>query len=418
MSDDSNPRLTEGVVLFSQGDTTYFLFQILGEGRNGERILYARPRTPEGFQGKVLVKYVALSGGEGLTDKHQRARVRLEEEVRLARFLQHPNIARVHGLFEMKNALCVASECVGGFTLDSLLAIAQARGRYFSEAFILYVFAEVAAALAYAHARTDDAGIPLNIVNRDVNPTRIRLTPRGGVKLTDFGVAFSRLAGRVATTLPRPKGDVIYASPELLLGEDVDGRADLFSLGLTMLEFATGRHLYDPGNMKMADLEARMSEEERRRLLKATVRSMDAGLTSLAEDAIHWSMAYRPGDVDAAMQGLPDRLSTILGWLLQRSPATRFGTASELERVLRVRLAELPPFGPKDAVKEVEQALTDAGDAMEELDLLDDEGGFVPADWRAPPDHVETQPEARNEDELTTDPTPAPRRAVKAPPTA
>ncbi|NVJ26877.1 protein kinase [Myxococcus sp. AM011] len=418
MSDDSNPRLTEGVVLFSQGDTTYFLFQILGEGRNGERILYARPRTPEGLQGKVLVKYAALPQGEGLTDKHQRARVRLEEEVRLARFLQHPNIARVHGLFEMKNALCVASECVGGFTLDSLLAIAQARGRYFSEAFILYVFAEIAAALAYAHARTDDAGIPLNIVNRDVNPTRIRLTPRGGVKLTDFGVAFSRLAGRVATTLPRPKGDVIYSSPELLLGEDVDGRADLFSLGLTMLEFATGRHLYDPGTLKLSDLDARMSEEERRRVLKAAVRNMDAGLSSVAEDAIHWSMAYRPEDVDAAMQGLPDRLSTILGWLLQRSPATRFGTASELERVLRVRLAELPPFGPKDAVKEVEQALTDAGDALEELNLLDDEGGFVPADWRAHPDHVETQPEARNEDELTTDPTPAPRRAVKAPPTA
>ncbi|NTX40576.1 hypothetical protein HUA78_39730 [Myxococcus sp. CA033] len=152
--------------------------------------------------------------------------------------------------------------------------------------------------------------------------------------------------------------------------------------------------------------------------MKATVRSMDLGLTSIAEDAIHWSMAYRPGDVDAAMQGLPERLSAILGWQLQRSPATRFQTASELERVLRVRLAELPPFGPNDAVKEVEQALSEAGERMEELNFLDDEGGFVPADWRAHPDQVETQPEARNEDELTTDPRPGARRAEKAPPTA
>ncbi|NTX57532.1 protein kinase [Myxococcus sp. CA039A] len=418
MSDDSDPRLTEGVVLFSQGDTTYFLFQILGEGRNGERILYARPRTPEGLQGKVLVKYVALPKGEGISEKHQRARIRLEEEVRLARFLQHPSIARVHGLFEMKQALCVASECVDGFTLDSLLAIAQARGRYFSEAFVLHVFAEVAAALAYAHERTDDAGIPLGIVNRDVNPTRIRLTPQGGVKLTDFGVAFSRLAGRVATSLPRPKGDVIYSSPELLLGEEVDRRADLFSLGLTMLEFATGRHLYDPGNLKLSDLEARMSEEERRRVLKATVRSMDAGLTSVAEDAICWAMAYRPLDVDVAVLGVPEPLRAILRKLFHRKPSDRFETAADLEGALRIRLDDLGPYGPDDAVNEVQQALTDAGDAMEELNLLDDEGGFIPADWRAHPDHVETQPEARNEDELTTDPRPGARRAVKAPPAA
>ncbi|MCP3105576.1 protein kinase [Myxococcus sp. K15C18031901] len=256
MSDDSAPPFKEGVVLFSQGDTQYFLFQILGEGRNGERILYARPRTPAGFQGKVLVKYVPLPSGEAMPERYRLAHIRLEEEVRLARFLQHPNIAHVHGLFEINHGLCLVSESMGGFTLDSLLAVAQARGRYFSESFCLYVFAEVAAALAYAHSRADDAGSPLHIVNRDVNPARIRLMPRGGVMLTDFGVALSRMAGRVATSLPRPKGDVIYSAPELLLGEVVDGRADLFSLGLTLLEFATGRHLYDPGTLTRSSPES------------------------------------------------------------------------------------------------------------------------------------------------------------------
>lgn len=418
MSDDYCSRLTEGLILFSNGDTSYELFQILGEGPNGERILFARPRTPTGIQGKVLVKYVALSEGGAPSERQQRARTRLEEEVRLARFLNHPNIARVHGLFERKNVLYVASECVDGFSLDSLLGIALARKRYFSESFILYVFAEVAAALAYAHSRKDDAGIPLGIVNRDVNPTRIRLTSRGGVKLTDFGVALSRLAGRVATSIPRPRGDVIYSAPELLLGEEVDGRADLFSLGLTMLEFGTGRHLFDPGNARVADLEARMTEEERKRVLKATVRSMDAGLAPVAEDAIHWAMAYRPEDVDAAAQGLPNQLHVVLHWLLQRNPSLRFETASELERVLRVRLAELAPYGPSDAVREVEQALHEAGDALEELNIKDDEGGFVPAHWAAHPDDVETQPEPCNEDEQPTDPAPEFHRVGKAPPTA
>ncbi|WP_338865187.1 serine/threonine protein kinase [Myxococcus stipitatus] len=418
MSDDSDSRLSEGLVLFSNGDTSYELFQLLGEGPNGERTLYARPRTPAGIQGKVLVKYVALSDGGAPSERQQRARSRLEEEVRLARFLNHPNIARVHGLFERKNALYVASECVGGFTLDSLLGIAQMRGRYFSEPFILYVLAEVAAALAYAHSRTDDAGIPLGIVNRDVNPTRIRLVPRGGVKLTDFGVALSRLAGRVATSLPRPKGDVVYSAPELLLGEEVDGRADLFSLGLTMLEFATGRHLFDPGNAKVTDLEARMTEEEGRRVLKAAVRSMDAGLTSVGEDAIHWAMAFRPSDVDFAAQGLPEGLQVILRKLLQRLPSERFASADELVVALRARMAELLPYGPPDAVMEIEQALFDAGNAMDELNFSDDEGGFSPVCWLPRESDAGTPPETCNEDEQTTDPAPEFRRVGKAPPTA
>ena len=417
MSDDSAPPFKEGVLLFSQGDTQYFLFQILGEGRNGERILYARPRTPAGFQGKVLVKYVSLPSDGVLTERQQLARIRMEEEVRLARFLLHPNIASVHGLFEINHGLCLVSESVGGFTLDSLLAIAQARGRYFSESFCLYVFAEVAAALAYAHSRTDDAGIPLFIVNRDVNPSRIRLMPRGGVVLTDFGVALSRMAGRVATTLPRPKGDVIYSAPELLLGEVVVGRADLFSLGLTLLEFATGRHLYDPGTLTVADLDKRLSADERRRLLSATEINIDAGLTSVAEDAICWAMAYRPDDVELALLGLSEPLSAILRKLLQRKQWERFATADELEAALRARLAELGPFTPADAVKEVEQALSDAGEAMEAMNLMDDEGGFVPADWRVLSDDVETQPEARIEDELTTNPRPV-RRSTAKPPTA
>lgn len=108
----------------------------------------------------------------------------------------------------MEYGLCVEMENVEGLTFNTLLTVAQARGRYFSEAFILYVGAEVAAALDYAHTRTDDAGLPLGIVNRDVNPARIRLDPHGQVRLTDFGVALSRLAGRLASSLLRPQGEV------------------------------------------------------------------------------------------------------------------------------------------------------------------------------------------------------------------
>ncbi|MFB1485423.1 serine/threonine protein kinase, partial [Corallococcus sp. RDP092CA] len=89
MSSGADSRFAGGAVLFCDGDTAYEFFQDLGTGRNGERVLFARPRTPKGYRGKVLVKCVPLPEGPA-TERFLRARARLEEEVRLAQFLQHP----------------------------------------------------------------------------------------------------------------------------------------------------------------------------------------------------------------------------------------------------------------------------------------------------------------------------------------
>jgi eukaryotic-like serine/threonine-protein kinase len=74
------------------------------------------------------------------------------------------------------------------------------------------------------------------------------------VRLTDFARARSLLPGRVATTLPRPQGDVFYCSPEALLGREEGPRSDLFSLGLVLLELATWRHLYSMADVRPRDL--------------------------------------------------------------------------------------------------------------------------------------------------------------------
>ncbi|RYZ43257.1 MAG: serine/threonine protein kinase [Myxococcaceae bacterium] len=397
-----DPRSPGEAILFSHGDTAYEFFQDLGTGRNGERVLLARPRTPTGYRGKVVLKCVALPA-EPLPEKYQRTRARLEEEVRLAQYLHHPNIARVHGLFEMKYGLCAAMECVEGFTLDSLLSIAQVRGRYFSESFVVYVGAEVAAALAYAHTRTDEAGTALGIVNRDVNPTRIRLRPGGEVALTDFGVAFSRLGGRVATTLPRPPGDAIYAAPEALLGQTTDARADLFSLGLTLLEFATGRHLYDPGDRLVDEDDSRLLREK---VLAASVTVMEVPQPAIVEDAVRHAMAFRVKDVERATFGLSKPLRTLLHKLLRREKGARLATAAELEAELRALLTKMGPYSGADAVKEVQQALVEGGEALEELDLLEeDEGGICPAFPPLGPDDIRTEPRPlRDVDETPTEP--------------
>jgi len=428
MSNPSDSRRSGSVVLFTNGDTSYEFFRDLGQGRVGERILLAQTRTGQRLGSCVVLKCVPVPQVANLTEKYRRTRARLEEEVRLAQYLQHPRIARVRGLFEMEYGLCVAMENVEGLTLNTLLSVAQACGRYFSEAFTLYVGAEVAAALDYAHTRTDDAGVPLRIVNRDVNPARIRMSPHGEVRLTDFGVALSHLAGRLATSLPRPQGEVLYAAPEMLLGEVVDARADLFSLGLTLLEFATGRHLYDPGHLRIEDVEARLSKEEREQALAASVASMVTELPPFAEDAIWCAMAYRSEDVERAAEGLPVPLRDIIHTLLRRNPAERFATASEVETVMRARLAQLGAYTGEDAVREVQRALVEAGDRLRDFDLPDDEGGITPPmieDAHADELSTETEPPSeprkaiastRHPDEVTTAPGGGPHRSSKQTP--
>ncbi|WP_375742089.1 serine/threonine protein kinase [Corallococcus interemptor] len=424
MAHPSNPPLSSGVVLFTQGDTSYEFFRDLGAGRLGERVLLAFVRTPQGLGDCVVLKCIPLPQGEELSEGFQLTRTRLEEEVRLSRHLQHPRIARVHGLVEMPHGLCVVMENLEGLSLNTLLSVAQARGRYFSESFVLYVGAEVAAALDYAHTRTDDAGTPLGIVNRDVNPGRIRLGPRGEVRMTDFGVALSRLTGRVATSFPRPQGEVLYAAPEALMGDAVDARADLFSLGLTLLEFATGRHLYDPSHLLADRVEARLSREEREKVLAASVASLGLTLPPFAEDIIRCAMSYRSVDVERAAEGLSVSLRDILHTLLRPEPSERFATASELEGLLRARLARLPHYSGEDAVKEVQWALVEAGDRLWDLEVPEDEGGIAPPVIEAASaDELskETEPtnsartiaaSTRHPDEVTTAPGEGARRTI------
>ncbi len=119
------------------------------------------------------------------------------------------------------------------------------RGQYPSEAFTLYLGAELAAALHHAHTRVDEQGTPLGIVHRNLNPETIRVTWEGTVKLGDFGLAHSLLPGRQATTLRAPRLPVFYAAPEVLLGAPVSVQAELFALGLVLLEVCTGRNPFD-----------------------------------------------------------------------------------------------------------------------------------------------------------------------------
>ncbi len=166
---------------------------------------------------------------------------RFEREAKLAGSLNHPNICTVHdsGVFEGRRYFVM--ELLDGDSLKSLI-----KGQPLPVDQIIDVGSQIADALDAAHAK--------GIVHRDIKPANIVITRRGQAKLLDFGVATAgkshaavdetRAASEVLTTAGTAIGSVNYMSPEQARGEDLDGRTDLFSLGLVLYEMATGRQAF------------------------------------------------------------------------------------------------------------------------------------------------------------------------------
>jgi eukaryotic-like serine/threonine-protein kinase len=153
---------------------------------------------------------------------------RFSREIQVLAGLQHPNIAALYTAQRFDNQLVMLMEFVEGTSLSHKLK----RGELSVEEG-LGCMAQTLSALGYAHAR--------GVVHRDVKPANLMITPEGKVKVMDFGlakVAKDRTLTRTGTTL----GSVFYMSPEQVRGvEEIDGRSDLYSVGVMLYEIVTGR---------------------------------------------------------------------------------------------------------------------------------------------------------------------------------
>lgn len=163
-------------------------------------------------------------------------------EANAASKLTHKNIAQVFEVGVVGATCFVAMELVEGPNLKEIGERAAATERPLSPAHVARIVADVADALHHIHTRRhrDQA---LNLLHRDVSPTNILVSYTGDVKLTDFGVA--RAKQRLTQTQAGlVRGKCEYASPEQVAGQAVDGRSDLFSLGVVMWELLAGRRLF------------------------------------------------------------------------------------------------------------------------------------------------------------------------------
>jgi serine/threonine protein kinase len=351
------------VILFTREGISYEYREGLGVGPHGESLLLARKRTRDNILEEVIVKCVGLPQGPP-TAQVLMARARLEEEARLAAYLRHRALVRVLFQHETKEALYTVRERVHGPTLDELLLLALEREKPFSEAFILHVGAELASALNHVHTRADEHDQPLRIVHRNLSLSSIVFAWRSGVKLADFSLAYSQLSGRLATTARQLKGPLFFSAPETLLDGDVDARADLFALGLVLLELATGRHLYDPAHKTPDELEEALSKKERRHVERLMRGARRAGMDVTEAQALWGAATFTQADVERTATTLEAPLKALVGRLLQRAPEERFQTAQEVEDAFRARLAVVGPYDGAAALAEVEKAVADAGQAL------------------------------------------------------
>ncbi len=166
------------------------------------------------------------------------------DEARIACSLTHVNIAQVFDFGEAQGAYYLAMELVEGADLGRLIEASRRRGVSLPPPMVAFIIAEAARGLGYAHDKRGPSGALLGIVHRDVSPQNVLVSYSGEIKIADFGIA--KAAGRLhKTESGAVMGKLRYMSPEQVTGEPLDGRSDLFSLGVVMHELLTGKQLFN-----------------------------------------------------------------------------------------------------------------------------------------------------------------------------
>ncbi|HEY8146822.1 MAG TPA: serine/threonine-protein kinase [Kofleriaceae bacterium] len=216
----------------------YEVLRLLGRGGMAE-VYLGRATGIEGFEKLVALKRMLPQHAE------DPALVALFlEEARIAATLDHPNVVHVHDIGQDSGGYFFAMEFVHGADALRLLRAAARAGQTLPLDVGLTLATGACGGLHHAHEKRDLDGTPRAIVHCDVSPSNLLATFEGAVKVTDFGIAKAlRTAPTAQMTAPRGKRG--YMSPEQCVGAPLDRRSDVFSLGVVLYEFTTGRPMFD-----------------------------------------------------------------------------------------------------------------------------------------------------------------------------
>lgn len=258
----------------------YEIIKELGKGAMGTVYLGKDPKINR----EVAIKTMALSQ-EFEADELQEVKDRFFREAETAGMLNHPNIVTIFDAGEEHDLAYIAMEFLNG----SDLAPYTKKDKLFPVPATLKICGKVAEALHYAHAQ--------NVVHRDIKPANIMLLRDKSVKVTDFGIA--RITASSKTKTGVVLGTPSYMSPEQLSGKHVDGRSDIFSLGVMLYEMLTGTRPFRGDSMA----------------------------------TLMFQIANEPHpDIREHRSELPASLASLIDKMLTKDPATRIANGNQVVR--------------------------------------------------------------------------------------
>ena len=268
----------------------YRILEPLGSGGMGQVWL----AQDEKLHRKVALKILPPSVGD-----NPERRSRFEREARAVAALNHPNIVTIYSVEEAGGIHFITMELVAGKTLSASIPPSGM---------------DLGSLLTAAIPLTEAVGAAheLGIVHRDIKPDNVVVSDRGVLKVLDFGLAkltddapqdISSAPTALVTAEGRIVGTVAYMSPEQAEGKAIDARSDVFSLGVTLYQMATGRRPF-------------------------------AGETSLS--TLTAILRDTPAPINDVNPALPADLSRIISRCLAKSPGARFSSAQDLSHELAV----------------------------------------------------------------------------------
>jgi len=213
---------------------------------------------------------------------------RFKREANSVASLSHPNIVNVHDVGEEDNVSFIVMEYINGKTLKQVIK----EDVRLSFEKTIDIALQIARALECAHKH--------NIIHRDIKPDNILITEDNIVKITDFGIA-KIVDSTTMTNSNKVIGSVHYFSPEQAKGSSVDGRTDIYSLGIVMYEMVAGRVPYEAEN-------------------------------SISVAVMHIQvLAIPPKEI---IKDIPESINQVILKALEKEPSNRFQTATEMAEVL------------------------------------------------------------------------------------
>lgn len=307
----------------------YILLDTLGVGGMAE-IFRGKLIGDQGFEKLIVIKKLLkhLSKDEEMVSH-------FIDEARLAALLQHDNIACIYDFGNIDGNYFIAMEYLFGKDLFTVIQKLVKKEQSFPPEFALYITSKICDAMEYAHNLKGLQNNPLHIIHRDLTPHNIFITYEGKVKVLDFGIAKNEMQEN-RTQVGVVKGKVSYMSPEQVSGANIDHRSDIYSIGILLYEMLSGKKLYTGNTAE---------------LIK---KALSADYTPLRQ----------------LVEGLPDKLYSIVETALQSDPDKRYQNCSqmlsELEECLyamneRVTTKSLKDFSIevfKEEYKEENEAAT------------------------------------------------------------